>query len=301
MAKQLFSNNASATLSGTLSAGGSALTLATGDGAKFPVPTGGDWFEITVYKKDISGTWLDIETMKISARVGDTLTIATRDYDGNIGDTAGIAHDGVADVVYVEMLWTSESAESLQDYTDDVLADHIGDSDPHTQYLTEAAASAGYQPLATNLTTLAGATITAAGLALLDDASASAQRTTLGLGSVDNTADSAKPVSSAQQTALDLKTNRRFTLKTGAYTAVPGDRIACDTSAASWTLTLPASPTNGDTVELCDTAGSFSTHALTIGRNALKIMGLSEDMTVSTDNMSFGLVYTGSTYGWRIF
>jgi hypothetical protein len=45
----------------------------------------------------------------------------------------------------------------------------------------------------------------AAGRALLDDADATAQRTTLGLGNVDNTSDAAKPVSTATQTALNLK------------------------------------------------------------------------------------------------
>ena len=42
---------------------------------------------------------------------------------------------------------------------------------------------------------------------LIDDADAATARTTLGLGNVDNTADAAKPVSTAQQTALDSKSN----------------------------------------------------------------------------------------------
>jgi hypothetical protein len=50
-----------------------------------------------------------------------------------------------------------------------------------------------------------GGDITAAGKALLDDASASAQRVTLGLGNVDNTSDANKPISGATQTALDGK------------------------------------------------------------------------------------------------
>lgn len=50
-----------------------------------------------------------------------------------------------------------------------------------------------------------GGTITAAGKALLDDANAAAQRTTLGLGNVDNTTDLNKPISTATQTALNAK------------------------------------------------------------------------------------------------
>lgn len=48
---------------------------------------------------------------------------------------------------------------------------------------------------------------------------ASGARSNLGLGSVDNTADTAKPVSTAQQTALDLKANLASPALTGSPTA----------------------------------------------------------------------------------
>jgi hypothetical protein len=51
-----------------------------------------------------------------------------------------------------------------------------------TDYLTTATAATTYQPLSATLTTLSSAT--AAGLALMDDANAAAQRTTLGLGTL---------------------------------------------------------------------------------------------------------------------
>lgn len=67
---------------------------------------------------------------------------------------------------------------------------------------------------------------TAAGRALLTAADAAAQKTALGLvkgdvglGSVDNTADTAKPVSTAQQTALDLKAPLASPALTGTPTA----------------------------------------------------------------------------------
>ncbi|WP_419911905.1 hypothetical protein [Hoeflea sp.] len=61
----------------------------------------------------------------------------------------------------------------------------------------------------------ANTTITSAGAALIDDANAAAQRATLGLGSVDNTADNAKPVSTAQQAALDGKVPTSRTVSAG--------------------------------------------------------------------------------------
>ena len=65
-------------------------------------------------------------------------------------------------------------------------------------------------------------------------------------------------------------------------------------------MTLPASPQTGDQVSFVDLAGTFDTNNLTIGRNSLKIMGLTEDMIVSTENAGLQLVYTGSTYGWKL-
>lgn len=61
---------------------------------------------------------------------------------------------------------------------------------------------------------------------LSDVANAGTARTNLGIGNVDNTADTAKPVSTAQQTALDLKANLASPTFTG--TVVVPD--------ASWSL-----------------------------------------------------------------
>lgn len=97
-----------------------------------------------------------------------------------------------------------------------------------------------------------------------------------------------------------LGIDRPWTVKTSAYTAVSGDRILADTNSAAWTLTLPASPAVGDSVRVIDMAGTFATNNLTVDRNSLKIMNLLENMTVSTNNAAFELVYSGATYGWRL-
>ncbi len=88
-------------------------------------------------------------------------------------------------------------------------------------------------------------------------------------------------------------------VKNGAYTAVNGDRIAVDTSAGAVSITLPVTPTTGWYVEFTDGAGSLSANALTILRHGSTIMGSASDMTVSTNNMGFGLMYNGTT--WRLF
>ena len=52
------------------------------------------------------------------------------------------------------------------------------------------------------------AVVTAQGLALLDDVDAAANRATIGLNNINNTSDANKPISTAAQTALDLKVSK---------------------------------------------------------------------------------------------
>ena len=89
-------------------------------------------------------------------------------------------------------------------------------------------------------------------------------------------------------------------IKTANFTAVSGEGYFCNTTSGAFTVTLPASPSVGDIVSVKDYANTFGTNNLTIGRNGLKIMGLAEDMVVSNDDAGLQLVYTGSTYGWKL-
>jgi hypothetical protein len=84
------------------------------------------------------------------------------------------------------------------------------------------------------------------------------------------------------------------------FLAAANDRYFVDTTAAACTINLPVSPLTGDQIRFVDVAGTFDTNNLTIGRNSLKIMGLTENLIVSTENSSIGLVYSGATYGWRL-
>lgn len=73
------------------------------------------------------------------------------------------------------------------------------------------------------------------------------------------------------------------------------------TSGGGVTVTLPSSPVMGDTIRLIDVAGTFNSNAMTVARNGKVIMGDSADLTVSSRNAAFDLVFSNDTYGWRIF
>jgi len=73
-----------------------------------------------------------------------------------------------------------------------------------------------------------------------------------------------------------------------------------DTSGGAKTMTLPTTATLGDTIRINDLAGTFGTNNLTVARNGHKIQGDTNDLLIDTDQTSFGLVYSNSTYGWKV-
>lgn len=68
-----FSNNAASTLAGSLTAIATTVSVAAGEGARFPSLGASDWFMATIVKL-VAGvpTW---EIIKVTARSGDTLTM----------------------------------------------------------------------------------------------------------------------------------------------------------------------------------------------------------------------------------
>jgi hypothetical protein len=71
----------------------------------------------------------------------------------------------------------------------------------------------------------------------------------------------------------------------------------CTVTAASQTITLPASPTAGDTVYIG--VGDFTDTI--VGRNGSNIMSTAEDLTIDTANVTLTLTYVDASIGWRVY
>tara|TARA_R110000851_G_scaffold113378_5_gene238022 strand:- start:2439 stop:3392 length:954 start_codon:yes stop_codon:yes gene_type:complete len=118
---------------------------------------------------------------------------------------------------------------------------------------------------------------------------------TLTLPATDGTADQVLSTDGAG--VLDWVTSggayNAWLIKTGAYTALPGDQLIVN-SASAVTITLPASPTAGQTVVLKNRGAGL----VTVGRNSSNIESTASDGSLGT-GASTQLVYVDGTIGWE--
>lgn len=90
-----------------------------------------------------------------------------------------------------------------------------------------------------------------------------------------------------------------WTVKTANYTAAAGDNLLCDTSANTFNITLPATPSNNDQVRIVDAAGTFGLRPLMVLRNGKNIQGVADDLVLDVKGASVTLTFN-TVYGWRI-
>ena len=92
-----------------------------------------------------------------------------------------------------------------------------------------------------------------------------------------------------------------YSTVTSNINAVASNVYFVDTTGGQRELTLPANPNIGDEIKFFDVAKTFDSNNLVVNRNGRPIQGDTSNLTVSTEGASFSLVYSGNTYGWRIF
>jgi hypothetical protein len=73
-----------------------------------------------------------------------------------------------------------------------------------------------------------------------------------------------------------------------------------DTTTTAINITLPASPTVGDSVFIHDFTGNADVYNITVLRNTNKIMGVEDDMLIDYRDTALELVYTNANRGWQV-
>jgi len=87
-------------------------------------------------------------------------------------------------------------------------------------------------------------------------------------------------------------------VQTGNFTAVAGNAYPVNTTSGAITVTLPASPTAGQTVQITDYAGTFATNNCTINPNGNKINSATSSPVLLINREGVSIVYIDSTQGW---
>jgi hypothetical protein len=104
-------------------------------------------------------------------------------------------------------------------------------------------------------------------------------------------------VTSAIQTQLDSK-NALPILKGTSYTAAVGEFIVA--SAGGITITLPATPSAGDTVTVKDGTGDAATTTFTVARNGSNIAASATDLIFDKNYAEITMTYIDGAIGWSV-
>jgi hypothetical protein len=92
-----------------------------------------------------------------------------------------------------------------------------------------------------------------------------------------------------------------YSTQTTGFNAVASNGYFVNTSGGGVTATLPSSPAVGDAIRFLDVAKTFDSNAFTVARNGQLIQGDADNLTVTSESAAFELIFSGGTFGWRIF
>lgn len=104
-------------------------------------------------------------------------------------------------------------------------------------------------------------------------------------------------VDGSQLTGISAGLGAWDTIST-ATTAGSNERILADTSGGAFTLTLPGSPSQGDSVFIGDPTGDWNVNNLTIDGNGNDIDS-SSSVTLTTNNAFYEAIYDGTNWFTR--
>ena len=200
-------------------------------------------------------TALDLKVDENALITGATKTKITYDAKGLVTSGADATTADIADSTNKRYVTDAQAT-----VIGNTSGTNTGDNATNSQYSGLAASKQDTLVSATNIKTINSTTLLGSGNIAVeptitattsadyyrgDKTFATLNKTAVGLGNVDNTSDANKPVSTAQQTALDLKTNKLVVAnrQTASYTLVlsDADKLVEMNVGSANNLTVPAS------------------------------------------------------------
>jgi hypothetical protein len=123
--------------------------------------------------------------------------------------------------------------------------------------------------------------------------------TNIGNGSLTNSSITINGSAVSLGGSTTIVTGPSSTAVSSNISVAANNKYFVNTSAAR-TLTLPASPTLGDEIQLFDATGTAATNNITVNSNSGKINGSVQDLTIDVNGAALLLIYTGLDYGWVV-
>lgn len=87
---------------------------------------------------------------------------------------------------------------------------------------------------------------------------------------------------------------------TSTATLTEGRGYLINNTTGASTVVLPSPTRIGDSVTICDAYGKFATYPLTVSPSGNNLYGSTEDMAITTDNVSATFTWSGPEQGWVI-